>query len=113
MSTPRYALILVFGLLGWGHETLGYGYDQLAPSVGSLPERSFVSNYQKIAMITPETMAILKPNSEHSSYNLYLPTGEITPMSREKEEGTPLLHDTTAYYQSAAWLFNSGKLKRN
>jgi len=103
----------VFGLMGWSHQTLGYGHDQLAPTAASLPERAFVSNYQKIAMITPETMTILKPNSKHSSYELYLPTGEITPMSREKERISPFLHDTTAYYQSASWLFNSGKLKRN
>ena len=64
-------------------------------------------------MITPQTMTILKPNSKHSSYNLYLPTGEITPMDQEKVDGTALLHDTTAFYQSASWLFNSGKLKRN
>lgn len=102
----------VFGLMGWDHQTLGYGHDQLAPTATSLPERAFVSNYQKIAMITPQTMTILKPNSKHSSYNLYLPTGEITPMAHEKEDSSPFLHDTTAYYQSASWLFNSGKLKR-
>ena len=103
----------VFGLMGWKHDTLGYGFDQLSPSAASLPERSFVSNYQKIAMITPETMTILKPNSKHSSYNLYLPTGELTPMEPEKEKNSTFLHDTTAYYQSASWLFGSGKLKRD
>ncbi len=102
----------VFGLLNWSHETLGYGHDLLAPSAASLPERAFVSNYQKIAMITPQTMTILKPNAKHSSYNLYLPTGEITPMKHEKEERSQFLHNTTAYYQSASWLFGSGKLKR-
>lgn len=102
----------VFGMLNWSHTTLGYGHDLLAPSAASLPARSFVSNYQKIAMITPNTMTILKPNSKHSSYNLYLPTGEITPMAHEKEEQSSFLRDTTAYYQSASWLFSSGKLKR-
>ncbi len=102
----------VFGLMNWTHTTLGYGYDYLAPSADSLPERSFVSNYQKIAMITPQTMTILKPNKKHSSYNLYLPTGELTPMDSDKEKHSDFLHDTTAYYQSASWLFNSGKLKR-
>ncbi len=102
----------VFGLLNWSHETLGYGHDMLAPSAASLPERSFVSNYQKIAMITPQTMTILKPNSKHSSYNLLPETGEITPMDRRKEERSSLLHDTTVFYQSASWLFGSGRLKR-
>ena len=103
----------VFGMLNWSHETLGYGHDLLAPSAASLPERAFVSNYQKIAMITPQTMTILKPNAKHSSYNLYPQTGEITPMSREKQDQSTFLHDTTAYYQSASWLFNSGNLKRS
>jgi hypothetical protein len=62
-------------------------------------------------MITQNSMTILKPNKKHSSYNCYLPTGEITPMdNREKEAG--LLHETTVWYQSASWLFGSGKMKR-
>lgn len=103
----------VFGLLNWNYTTLGYGHDYLAPSAASLPERSFVSNYQKIAMITPDSMTILKPNKKYSSYDLHLPAGDLTPMDTEKEKHSTFLHDTTAYYQSASWLFNSGKLKRN
>ena len=102
----------VFGLLHWPHSTLGYGHDYLAPDADTLPERSFVSNYQKIAMITPNTMTILKPNKKHSSYNLHLPTGELSLMDGEKEKHSTFLHDTTAFYQSASWLFNSGRLKR-
>ena len=103
----------VFGLLHWPHTTLGYGHDYLAPDADTLPERSFVSNYHKIAMITPNTMTILKPNKKHSSYDLYLPTGELSLMEGEKEKHSTFLHDTTAYYQSASWLFGSGRLKRN
>jgi len=103
----------VFGLLHWPHTTLGYGFDYLAPSADTLAERSFVSNYQKIAMITPNAMTILKPNKKHSSYNLLTETGEITPMTGDNEQDSPLLSHTVAYYQSASWLFNSGKLKRD
>lgn len=103
----------VFGMLNWSYTTLGYGHDYLAPMADSLPERSFVSNYQKIAMITPETMTILKPNKKHSSYKVDLPTGELTPMDDGSEGQSIFLNDTTAYYQSASWLFNSGKLKRD
>lgn len=102
-----------FGLMNWSYTTLGYGHDYLAPSAASLPQRSFVSNYQKIAMITPETMTILKPNKMHSSYNLYLENGEISPMNEDSPSRLPLLHETTAYYQTASWLFGSGKLKRD
>jgi hypothetical protein len=103
----------VFGLLNWNYKTLGYGHDYLAPSAASLPERSFVSNYQKIAMITPNSMTILKPNKKYSSYDLDLTTGMITPMASSNPKKHILLHDTTTYYQSASWLFNSGKLKRD
>jgi phosphoglycerol transferase MdoB-like AlkP superfamily enzyme len=103
----------VFGMLNWNYTTLSFGHDYLSPSAESLPDRSFVSNYQKIAMITPNSMTILKPNRKHSSYNCYLPTGELTPMDWEKVDHTSLLHDTKVYYQSAAWLFGSGKMKRN
>jgi phosphoglycerol transferase MdoB-like AlkP superfamily enzyme len=101
----------VFGLLNWNYTTLGFGHNYLTPTAESLPERSFVSNYQKIAMITPNSMTILKPNRKHSSYNCDLRTGELSPMDGEKERNTSLLHDTTAYYQSASWLFSSGSLK--
>ncbi|WP_411825888.1 LTA synthase family protein [Luteolibacter sp. AS25] len=103
----------VFGLLKWPHQTFGFGHDYLAKSAQSLPQRSFVSNYQKIAMTTPESMTILKPNKKHSSYHLFPETGEIIPLSGEQNLEKSLLHTTTAYYQSASWLFNSGQLKRN
>ena len=103
----------VFGLLDWNYKTLGYGHDYLSPSADSLPDRAFVSNYQKIAMITPDTMTILKPNKKHSSYTLDLVTGGLKPMEMSEERHAKLLEDTTAYYQSASWLFNSGKLKRD
>lgn len=103
----------VFGLLNWNYTTLSFGHDYLSPSAAELPERSFVSNYQKIAMITPDTMTILKPNKKHSSYACDLISGELTPMDPRNNKEAALLHDTTVYYQSASWLFNSGKLKRN
>ncbi|MFD2257293.1 LTA synthase family protein [Luteolibacter algae] len=103
----------VLGLLNWNYQTLGYGFDYLSPAIESVPERSFVSNYQKIAMITRNSMTILKPNKKHSSYNCLLETGELSFMDHNTEKYHSLLHDTTAYYQSASWLFGSGKLKRN
>ena len=103
----------LFGLLNWNYTTLSFGHDYLSPSSAALPQRSFVSNYQKIAMITPDTMTILKPNKKHSSYACDLISGELTPMDPQNDKKAALLHDTTVYYQSASWLFNSGKLKRN
>ncbi|QTN31564.1 sulfatase-like hydrolase/transferase [Akkermansiaceae bacterium] len=101
----------VFGLLNWNYTTLSFGHDYLSAAATSLPERSFVSNYQKIAMITPDSMTILKPNKKHSSYNCLLATGELTPMGN-REKAAALLRETIVWYQGASWLFGSGKLKR-
>lgn len=97
----------VFGLLNWSHETFGYGYDRLATPPA--PERAFVSNYQKIALLRNDGLAILKPKRMTTLYDYDFTTSALTP----KPEGTgqDLLHDTNAYYQSASWLFKSGKLK--
>lgn len=101
----------VFGMLRWNHETLSYGHDLLAPGADKLPGRAFVSNYQKIALLRDDTIAILKPNRKISTYACDLKTGafsEPDPAVAEK-----LVHDTTVFYQSASWLFKSGRMKRD
>lgn len=100
----------VFGLLNWNHETLSYGHDLLAPSAASLPGRAFVSNYQKIALLREDGIAILKPNRKFSSYACDLKTGGFSPVDPTKEDS--LVRDATVFYQSASWLFGSGGLKR-
>ncbi len=101
----------VFGLLNWNYQTLGYGHDLLAPSAGTLPGRTFVSNYQKIALLRDEGIAILKPNRKHSSYTCNMITGDFSPIDRIASD--KLVHDATVFYQSASWLFSTGKLKKN
>jgi len=98
----------VFGLLNWNYETLSYGHDLLAPSAPSLTERAFISNYQKIAMLEKDSLVILKPKRESSLYSCDLKTGDLSP---PKSENPEILHKATAFYQSASWLFGSGKLK--
>ncbi|MEO7098279.1 MAG: LTA synthase family protein, partial [Luteolibacter sp.] len=98
----------VFGLLNWNYSTLSYGHDLLAPSAGSLTERAFISNYQKIALLQKDSLVILKPKRESSIYSCDIKTGDLSP---PKSEDTQILHDATSFYQSASWLFSSGKLK--
>ena len=97
----------VFGLLNWKHDTLGYGYDRLAPTPPR--ERAFVSNYQKIALLEKDGLAILKPKRQSSLYDCDFKTGALTPMAAGA--GEDLLNDTIASYQTASWLFNTGRLK--
>jgi Phosphoglycerol transferase and related proteins, alkaline phosphatase superfamily len=98
----------VFGILNWKHDTLGYGHDLLAAAAP--PQRAFVSNYQKIALLRQDGLAILKPKQTHSLYDYNFKSDVLTPMAEGK--GETFLQDTIAYYQSASWLFKSGKLKR-
>lgn len=99
----------VFGLLNWNYETLGFGYDRLAPASNTLPQRAFISNYQKIALLRPDGLAILKPGKPPSLYDCNLVTGNLT--AADPIHKSDLLHQTIVLYQSASWLFNSGGLK--
>ena len=100
----------VTGLMNWNYQTLGFGHDMLAPAANDLPGRAFVSNYQKIALLRDHSIAILKPIRKCSTYACDRTSGDFSPLD-EASVG-PLVHDATVFYQSASWLFSSGKLKR-
>lgn len=97
----------VLGLMNWNYTTRFFGQDLLVPGAVP-PERAFVSNYQKIALLGPRHLAILKPRREYSLYEPSLETGALTPI---RDAGS-WLDDAVAYYQSASWLFRSGGLRR-
>ncbi len=101
----------VFGMLNWNHQTLSYGQDLLAPSAVSLPGRAFVSNYQKLAMLRDGGISIIKPTRMAAAYSCDRTTGNLSPP--DPAVAAPLIHDTQALYQSASWLFNSGRLKQD
>ena len=98
----------VFGMLGWNYDTLSYGHDQLAPLADKLTERAFVSNYQKIALLEKDSLVILKPKRETVLYSCDASTGNLIPM---KSENSATVRNAISFYQSASWLFGSGKLK--
>lgn len=100
----------VFGLLNWTYDTLGYGHDPRARDPASPKDRAFISNYQKIALLRDNGLAILKPKSQTSLYDCDLQTGTLKTM--EPQLANSLIHDATSYYQSASWLFSSGRLKK-
>lgn len=98
----------VLGLLGWNYETRGFGDDVLT---GPAPARAFVSNYQKIAFLREGRIAILKPNRISAAYCYDAKSGGLGPLSDAPSRR--LRHDATAFYQGAAWWFDSGRMKRN
>lgn len=100
----------VLGMLGWKYQTLSYGHDLLSPSASPLPGRAFVSNYQKIALLRNEGIAILKPNQQFSTYACDRVTGDFSPLDQKNSD--KLLHEAIVFYQSASWLFGSGRMKR-
>jgi phosphoglycerol transferase MdoB-like AlkP superfamily enzyme len=100
----------MFGLLGWSHESLGYGHDLLAPSAAGRPGRAFVSNYQKLGLLSPDGIAILGPNRKSDAYACDLKTGDL---SQPCQSAGSLIHDAAVFYQSASWLFESGRLRKD
>lgn len=101
----------VFSLLGWKHQTVGFGEDQLDPEVMRKSGRAYISNYQKIAMLRENRLAILKPGREYSLYECDPTEGKLKPLALDDSDA--LLNDAIASYQTASWLFKNGKLKRD
>lgn len=99
----------VFGLLQWNYDTLSYGHDRLAPGADSQPSRAFVSNYQKIGLLQEDQLVILKPNKLVSVHHCNPKTGEL--LAVDSDPSPDLVRSAAFYYQSAADLFDSGKLK--
>jgi hypothetical protein len=97
----------VLGLMDWSYTTRFFGHDLLAAG-SPKPKRAFISNYQKVALLGPKELVILKPRQESYQYVADLKTGGLTPAT----DLEAWLDDATAYYQSASWLFKSGGLAR-
>lgn len=98
----------LFGLLNWSYTTRSFGQDVLSPAYTPDHRRAFVSNYQKIAMVTEDKLAMLKPKQQYTLGKVDLLSGALEPDTT----GTlkPHLDDTIALYQSASWLFRNGHL---
>jgi len=97
----------VLGLMNWSYTTRFFGQDLLDPGTAK-PERAFISNYQKLGLLGPKELVILKPRQEYSLYSADLKTGDLAPVP----DLGPWLDDAAAYYQAASWLFKSGGLSR-
>jgi phosphoglycerol transferase MdoB-like AlkP superfamily enzyme len=100
----------VFGLLNWSTDTLGFGNDLLAEGNQSLEGRTFISNYQKIALLKDDSLVILKPKRQSAVYSCDPHNGKLTLLA---EENPRILEEAVTYYQSASWLFKSGKLRKS
>lgn len=99
----------VLGLLNWNYTTSFYGQDVFSPGYEQSVPRAYVSNYQKIALITDHTVAMLKPKQEYTLGYVDLRKGSLKP--GDDPELQKQLEDTISLYQSASWQFRNGKMK--
>ena len=99
----------LFGLMNWSYTTRFFGQDVFDPGYNSSTRRAFVSNYQKVGLLRDETLAILKPKKECGLYQVSLKEGTLTP----DPSLSTLREEAINFYQSAAHLFKSGRLKKD
>jgi len=92
----------LLGLLNWTYESRFFGKDIL--KMGSDDERAFISTYQKLGILTPHELAVLKPVRKHSVYSYDRATGDQSITSGDDA----LLRDGIAYYQAASYVFRHG-----
>jgi phosphoglycerol transferase MdoB-like AlkP superfamily enzyme len=93
----------LLGLMRWQYTSLFFGRDVLSAAAGGSGPRAFVSNYQKIGLLHPDRLAILKPRREVALYRADLATGGLI----ADESLTPLADEAAAWYQSASWLWRN------
>ena len=98
----------LFGMMNWNYTTRTFGQDVFSPGYTPDHERIYVSNYQKIAYITHETMGMLKPKQEFTLGHVDLNAGTLINGNTPAMQG--VLDDTVSLYQSASWLFRNGHL---
>ncbi len=99
----------ILGLMNWSYTTQFYGEDVLDQGYDKSKRRAWVSNYQKIALLRENALAILKPKGEVTLGKVVLGTGEFEADTSGALQ--PVLDDAVAFYQSASWLFRNGGMK--
>lgn len=99
----------LFGLMNWSYTTRTFGQDVFSAGYTPEHERIYVSNYQKIAYITHETMGMLKPKQEFTLGHVDLQAGTL--INETSPAMKAVLNDTVSLYQSASWLFRNGHLE--
>jgi len=89
----------LLGLLGWDYKTRFFGKDvfRMKPT----DEHAFIGNYQKLGYLKRDSLTILKPVRQQTSYHYQPVTGNLSAAPQDLET----IQDTIAYYQTAGYLF--------
>ncbi|PZP47716.1 MAG: sulfatase [Pseudopedobacter saltans] len=95
----------LFNILGWNYNSKLFGKNVLA---ASYHPRAFVSTYQKLGYIENDSMVILSPQQQISSYTYDFSNNKESPCNTSN----PLLErKAIAYYQTAYFLFKHNGMK--
>ena len=89
----------LLGLLGWDYKTRFFGKDVFR--IKPTDERAFIGNYQKLGYLKRDSLTILKPVRQQTSYHYQPLTGNLSAAPQDIET----IQDTIAYYQTAGYLF--------
>jgi phosphoglycerol transferase MdoB-like AlkP superfamily enzyme len=92
----------LLGLLNWSYVSRFFGHD--VRRVPSDATRALIGNYQKIGHLQGDHFVVLRPQRGANAYAVDLPTGALTPTSRNEANE----HAAVGYYQSANYLYLHG-----
>lgn len=96
----------LLGILGWSYRSKFFGRDILRAPSPDKPPRAFISNYQKIALLENDSLALLKPVAATRGYDCDRVNGALASSETSKKR---IIHDTIAYYQCASELLSTGR----
>ena len=97
----------LLGMLGLPYEEKFLGHD--INRVTETEDRAFISTYQLLGYVKNDTLTILSPDKKATAWHIDdWQTSEYSSL----EADSALLDEAVAYYQTAAYLFKSGQLKK-
>jgi phosphoglycerol transferase MdoB-like AlkP superfamily enzyme len=97
----------LLGMLNFSYTSRFYGYDLFKLEPGR--ERAFLSTYQELGYLHGGQLASLIPRQPVKEMVPEEATGDATPVAQTNEQNAK---DAITYYQTAAYLFTNGLMKR-
>ena len=97
----------LLGMLNFSYTSRFYGYDLFKLEPGR--ERAFLSTYQELGYLHGGQLASLIPRQPVKEMVPEEATGDAAPVAQTNEQNAK---DAITYYQTAAYLFTNGLMKR-
>src|ERR1700754_3351206 len=97
----------ILGMLNFSYTSRFYGYDLFKLEPGR--ERAFLSTYQELGYLHGDVLSSLIPRQPVKEMVPQKTTGDATPVAQQDPVDAK---DAITYYQTAAYLFTNGLMKR-